>query len=346
MANNSKPNLIKRTDFFNAETYSNVQISPDGKFISYIKNLRGAGNIYVKSISNQSNEFTVTNQNTNTVSDYKWSANSQFIIFFTDNNGDEKTVLHRASINENNTETKALTEHGKKSIPLAKSKTYPDEILVGSYLRNNQFYDVYKINIITGKSEFIYENHYFNKIGVDDDLNLVLGFFIQPDLEETVYNLTDLAKLVKLEPIKTKTIPVANYNNIFIEEKDLERSKELNFIKNKFDKTVEVVESSTSFDKNLSALAVISADNPIEYYLYDYVSSKLNFLFSSNSIMQDKTLAKMTPVIIEARDGLKLPCLLSLPNGIKIDPKDELSKVLTKPLPMDIISTWWSHRSF
>ena len=163
MANNSKPNLIKRTDFFNAETYSNVQISPDGKFISYIKNPWGAGNIYVKSISNQSNEFTVTNQNTNPVSDYEWSANSQSIIFFTDNNGDEKTVLHRASINENNIETKALTEHGKKSILLVKSKTYPDEILVGSNLRNTQFYDVYKINIITGKSEFIYENHYFNK---------------------------------------------------------------------------------------------------------------------------------------------------------------------------------------
>ena len=52
------------------------------------------------------------------------------------------------------------------------------------------------------------------------------------------------------------------------------------------------------------------------YYLYERAEQRLDYLFSSRADLEAWTLAPMTPVEIESRDGLTLPCYLTLPVGV------------------------------
>lgn len=56
-------------------------------------------------------------------------------------------------------------------------------------------------------------------------------------------------------------------------------------------------------------------DGPYAYYLYDRGARSASFLFSSRPALEGLPLAKMRPVVIPARDGLKLVSYLTLPVG-------------------------------
>lgn len=60
-------------------------------------------------------------------------------------------------------------------------------------------------------------------------------------------------------------------------------------------------------------------DGPVDYYLYERGGEKPSheYLFCSRPALKDLPLAQMEPVIIEARDGLKLVSYLTTPVGMK-----------------------------
>lgn len=82
------------------------------------------------------------------------------------------------------------------------------------------------------------------------------------------------------------------------------------------------VTSSDNAD-NTWIVAYFSIQNPATYYIYDRSSSEMTFLFTAIPALEDVDLADMQPLLIEARDGLTLPCYLTVP----IDSGDE-------PLPL------------
>ena len=57
-------------------------------------------------------------------------------------------------------------------------------------------------------------------------------------------------------------------------------------------------------------------DGPTQYHLWDRKAQKATLLFVSQPRLEGLTLARMQPVVIEARDGLKLPAYLTLPPGL------------------------------
>lgn len=54
-------------------------------------------------------------------------------------------------------------------------------------------------------------------------------------------------------------------------------------------------------------------DGPASYYLYDRTNRSATFLFTNRSQLEGLKLAKMKPVVVTARDGLKLVCYLTTP---------------------------------
>ena len=54
---------------------------------------------------------------------------------------------------------------------------------------------------------------------------------------------------------------------------------------------------------------------PIRYYLYDRPAKKARLLFTHRPALEKLPLARMNPVVIESRDGLKLVSYLTLPVG-------------------------------
>ena len=58
-------------------------------------------------------------------------------------------------------------------------------------------------------------------------------------------------------------------------------------------------------------------DGPKSFYLYDRQSGKIQFLFDDRPELKKYALAPMKPVIISARDSLKMVSFLTLPSGIE-----------------------------
>ena len=74
--------------------------------------------------------------------------------------------------------------------------------------------------------------------------------------------------------------------------------------------------SRTEDDKTW-IVAYLRDDGPVEYHIYDREAKQATYLFSNRSALEGYALAKMKPVVIKARDGLKLVSYLTTPIGGK-----------------------------
>ena len=70
-----------------------------------------------------------------------------------------------------------------------------------------------------------------------------------------------------------------------------------------------------SYDNSDSTWIVVyfTVQNPAEYYVYDRTTGSMDFLFTAIPALEEYRLADMEPLLIESRDGLRLPCYLTLP---------------------------------
>ncbi|MBX3415491.1 MAG: S9 family peptidase [Pirellulales bacterium] len=95
----------------------------------------------------------------------------------------------------------------------------------------------------------------------------------------------------------------------------------------------DITVSSRTLDDKLWTVAYIMDDGPVRYYLYDRTKGKATFLFNNRDDIAGLPLAKMHPVVIEARDGLKLVSYLTLPPQSDTDGDGRPDK----PLPLVLL---------
>src|SRR5215212_89426 len=80
-----QPGLIDREIFFGNPEYAGAQISPDGKFISFVKPFNGTMNIWVKGIDEPfAAARPMTNDPARPVRQYFWSVDGKYILFVQD----------------------------------------------------------------------------------------------------------------------------------------------------------------------------------------------------------------------------------------------------------------------
>src|SRR5687768_605410 len=87
---NAQPALIDRELFFGDPEISGAQISPDGKYIAFIKPLKGTRNIWVKRTEDPfETAKPVTADTKRPIPAYFWSRDGKYILFVQDKAGDE-----------------------------------------------------------------------------------------------------------------------------------------------------------------------------------------------------------------------------------------------------------------
>src|SRR5256885_15039549 len=87
---NGPPPLIDRELFFGDPEISGAQISPDGKFIAFIKPFKGTRNIWVKRTETAfETAKAITTDTRRPIRIYFWSRDGKYILFAQDNVGDE-----------------------------------------------------------------------------------------------------------------------------------------------------------------------------------------------------------------------------------------------------------------
>src|SRR5688572_634207 len=85
-----QPALIDREILVGNPEYAGAQISPDGKYISFLKPLDDVRNVWVKGINEPfESARPLTAEKKRPIGNYFWSRDSKRILFVKDNDGDE-----------------------------------------------------------------------------------------------------------------------------------------------------------------------------------------------------------------------------------------------------------------
>ncbi len=159
------PPIIDRELLFGNPQISTAKLSPDGKYISFIKPYKGTMNIWVKGID-QSFEAAkpLTADTMRPIRQYFWSRDSRFILYSQDKGGDENFNLYAVSptgkvISNGVPENKDLTKlQGVRVVLYDVAKNDPDIVFIGLNDRDKAWHDLYKLNIATGERTLMFKN--------------------------------------------------------------------------------------------------------------------------------------------------------------------------------------------
>jgi len=156
------PPLLDRALFFSDPEYSCATISPDGRYISFLRSLDGVTNIWVMG-TNEPIEAArpVTNESGRPIVSHFWSKDSSHLLFLKEVDGPGCHHLFSVALPTSKISSKARDLTPVRSAfaqLLAISKEQPEFVYVALNTRKNWYRDVYRINLKTGTKERIFLN--------------------------------------------------------------------------------------------------------------------------------------------------------------------------------------------
>jgi len=161
-----QPPIIDRSLFFGEITIDDAQISPDGRYISFLKPFRGTRNIWVKRAHEPfSAARPVSAESTRPIRVYFWSRDSKYLLYSQDAGGDENFNVYAidptltANPKTGVPPTRALTNFkGVRTELFAAPKAKPDVLYIGLNDRDARWHDLYELHISTGETQLIRKN--------------------------------------------------------------------------------------------------------------------------------------------------------------------------------------------
>lgn len=161
-----QPPIIDRELLFDNPEIAGGQLSPDGKFISFIKPYKGTQNIWVKrSDEDFAAAKPVTADTIRPIRNYFWSRDGKFILYSQDKGGDENFNIYAVNpqeapapgsdipVNRDLTNLKGVRVY-IYAVPL----TDPDAIYIGLNDRDKSWHDLYKMKLSSGERTLIRQN--------------------------------------------------------------------------------------------------------------------------------------------------------------------------------------------
>ena len=144
-------------DFFRKPEKTGFQISPDGKFLSYMGPYKRRQNIFVQKIGEEKST-RITEETGRDISGYLW-ANHERILFVKDQGGDENFQLY--AVNVDGSDPRNLTPYDGVRINLIDDlEDDHDHVLISMNNNNPQLFDPYRLNVYSGA---------LNQLAVNDD---------------------------------------------------------------------------------------------------------------------------------------------------------------------------------
>lgn len=155
--NLKKEGLIPLKDFFKNSEISNIQLSPNGKYLAYLKPYKKRMNIYVCRTDNSEPEKRITNQTSRDIAAFGWKEN-ETLIFMKDFGGDENYHIFRVfATGEAEKDLTAFKDTRVLIIDFLDDIS-EDDILVQTNQRDKTIFDAYRLNIKTGNIKMIAKN--------------------------------------------------------------------------------------------------------------------------------------------------------------------------------------------
>jgi len=160
------PQLIDRQLLFGNPEIAAAQISPDGKYVSFLRPWKDNLNIWVKKVDEP---FTaarlLTTETKRPVLGYFWSRDGKFVLYIKDNAGDENYNLFAvepsapAAAGADAPSSRDLTGlKGVRVMLYSVPKRDPDVVYIGLNDRDKAWHDLYKLRISTGEKTLVRKN--------------------------------------------------------------------------------------------------------------------------------------------------------------------------------------------
>ncbi len=156
-ASAAEPELIPRDALFGNPDRAGVQVSPDGKYLSWTAAVDGVMNVWVAPADNPSAARAVTDDKARGIRAYFWSYRPDTLLYLRDSGGDEDFHLYALDLTIG--KARDLTPYPKTTAQVVGvSHRHPGTILVGMNDRDAQWHDLYRVDLATGARTRVEKN--------------------------------------------------------------------------------------------------------------------------------------------------------------------------------------------
>jgi dipeptidyl aminopeptidase/acylaminoacyl peptidase len=143
-------------NFFKAQDKAYYRVSPDGKSLSYLKLQDKKLDLFVEDIET-GNSKQITHLSEKSISFYFWTSSDELIYYTEDESKERKSDLFVVS--KDGSKQKQLSSNEKTRLRVIEDQLIDDKhIIVASNKRDSTVFDVYRLNVRTGKMDIAAKN--------------------------------------------------------------------------------------------------------------------------------------------------------------------------------------------
>jgi dipeptidyl aminopeptidase/acylaminoacyl peptidase len=368
--------LVARKVFFDNPDVGSVRVSPDGATLAWLAPIGGVRNLFVAPLADPAAARAVTHATDRNLSTfYRWAHTNRHLVFFQERDGDEN--WRASSVDIGSGAVVPLTpERSVKTYWQESDRKFPEEMLLKHNARDKRYFDLFRVNLVTGQSDLLFENNEFAWYVTDSNFQLRLGVRFMPDgsaewverqadgswapflkvpisdFESTqpqdfsadgkaLYMLDargrdkaalfavdmatrqdfllaadDEADITYLDFDFTRRIPLAaraNKERMRWHAVDAGAERDLADLAKYGPGDVEIIDRSA--DNRFATVFYERDTESGEFAVLDRQTRNVRSLFRQRKALAGLSLRKMQPVIIPARDGLRLNGYLTLPEA-------------------------------
>jgi dipeptidyl aminopeptidase/acylaminoacyl peptidase len=153
------PPIIPLTHFFDNPELAGAQISPDGRWLSFLKPYEGKLNVHVRPLDGGP-ERRMTSDTVRPISGYFWAVDGSQLLYVQDSGGDENFHVYTVPVAGTGVpEARNLTPFpGVRTMIYAVPREQPDRILIGMNRRDPAVFDAYWLTLASGELTLAVEN--------------------------------------------------------------------------------------------------------------------------------------------------------------------------------------------
>ncbi|GMH47669.1 hypothetical protein TrVE_jg8291 [Triparma verrucosa] len=146
-ASTTSEELIPREVLFGNPEYAAPAISPDGKYLAFLKPDDGVLNVFVRRIG-EDVDRVVTKDKVRGIRGVSWAEDSKTLLYNQDKGGDENFHLYAVDAMAAGSEAVDLTPfEGAKAQNKITNKRFPNEVLVAINNRDPTQFDMYRVDL-------------------------------------------------------------------------------------------------------------------------------------------------------------------------------------------------------
>jgi dipeptidyl aminopeptidase/acylaminoacyl peptidase len=160
------PPIIDRELLFGNPEIAGAQISPDGKYLAFVKPWNGTLNVWVKKTAEPFDAARLlTTEAKRPVAGYVWTRDGKYVTYVKDNEGDGNYNLYAVdpaaapAAGAQAPPSRDLTGlKGVRVLQYSAPKSDPDTLYIGINDRDKAWHDLYKLKISTGEKTLLRKN--------------------------------------------------------------------------------------------------------------------------------------------------------------------------------------------